>query len=196
MPALADLDCDNDLDLILGDADGTLQFYENTGNVRAPIFTAAASASVDRIDVGDRAAPALADLDHDGDMDLIVGAADGSLNYFRNDGNAYSPNFVALTGTDNPFDGLSVPSNAIPTAGDVDYDNLIDVLVGAADGTVEYLSNTGTVVAPAFTVLTELIRFWMEWISETMRLHHWATSRAIRTWTSSLEMLRGHSLPT
>jgi len=154
VPALADLDGDRDLDLILGDADGTLQFYENTGDILSASLSAAASASVDAIDVGDRAAPALADLDHDGDMDLIVGGADGGVNYFRNDGNAFSPNFVALTGGDNPFDGLGVASNAVPTIGDIDYDNLLDVLVGAADGAVKYLSNTGTVVAPAFIVLT------------------------------------------
>ena len=114
VPALADLDCDNDLDLILGEADGTLRYFENTGNALTLVFAATASATIDSIDVGERAAPSLVDLDHDGDVDLIVGAADGSLSYFENAGTAHAPNFIARTGTDNPFNGLGVASNAVP----------------------------------------------------------------------------------
>ena len=153
-PALFDLDGDRDLDLVVGLADGTLAYFQNEGNIRNASFVETVLATLGSIDVGFRATPVFADLDRDGDQDLIVGAADGALHYFKNTGNSAGAVFVEQTGPDNPFDGLGVASNAVPTVGDIDGDNLLDVLVGAADGSVKIFSNTGTVVAPAFTELT------------------------------------------
>ena len=65
----------------------------------------------DGIDVGGRwgtSAPALADLDDDGDLDLVVGAYDGILYYYENVGSATSPSYEAVTGSANPFDGIDL----------------------------------------------------------------------------------------
>ena len=74
----------------------------------------------DGIDVGFESAPALADLDDDGDLDLVVGEYDGVLNYYENVGNATSPTYEAVTGAANPFDGVDVGWYSTPALADVD----------------------------------------------------------------------------
>ena len=49
----------------------------------------------------------------------MLGNAEGTLQYFQNDGNG---NFTEQTGADNPFDGVDVGSNSTPTLGEVNHD--------------------------------------------------------------------------
>ncbi len=84
-PTFSDLDNDGDFDLVIGVSDGTLQYYENTGTVSSPIWTRDDS-MFSGIDVGWHSAPTFADLDNDGDQDLIVGqyySGYGSLKYYE-----------------------------------------------------------------------------------------------------------------
>lgn len=111
-----------------------------------------------QVDVGDTSTTAFADLDQDGDLDGFLGSSDGTLRYFRNIGSATMPQFTAQVGTGNPFNGVSVGSSGNATSGysspefaDVDSDSRIDVVIGAADGTLRYYRNTGTVSSPAYT---------------------------------------------
>ncbi|KAH8065449.1 calcium ion binding protein [Aureococcus anophagefferens] len=83
-PAFADLDGDGDLDLVVGDQNGALYYYENVGSAASPIYAAVTGSPFDGIDVGDYSAPAFADLDGDGDLDLVVGSQDGFLYFFAN----------------------------------------------------------------------------------------------------------------
>ena len=92
-PVLADLDGDGDLDCAVGGDDGAFHYFENTG-------TAASAAFVERtgaqnpwvgIDVGARSAPALLDVDRDGDLDLVSGESGGGLFLRRNEGSATAP---------------------------------------------------------------------------------------------------------
>ena len=97
-----------DLDLVVGDDEGTLTYIENTGTSTAPVYVKRTGSAnpFDGIAVSDYSAPALGDLDNDGtlgpcpsigklsaisrflsltgDLDVIVGDINGVLDYFAN----------------------------------------------------------------------------------------------------------------
>jgi Ca2+-binding RTX toxin-like protein len=150
-PAFADLDGDGDVDATVGRDDGTLSYLENTGSLLAPVFVERTGAAnpFNGFDVVSTSAPSFADLDGDGDQDAIVGDLFGRLNYFENTGSATAAAFVQRTGAANPFNGVDFDVSK-PTFADIDGDGDLDAFVGAFDGIINYLENTGTAVAPVF----------------------------------------------
>jgi hypothetical protein len=82
-PAFGDLDGNGSADVVVGRDDGTLAFLRNVGTPAHPAFVRE-SDRLAGIDVGACAVPALADLDADGDLDLLVGESGGGINVFRN----------------------------------------------------------------------------------------------------------------
>jgi hypothetical protein len=133
VPALGDLDGDRDLDLIVGESSGWLNYYRNDGDARTPRF-ALVSDEFEKIRIGRRSAPALTDLDRDGDLDLLVGSESDGLALFRNDGSPSGARFVR----DTAFQA-GVPMLAAPAAGDLDGDGDIELIVGGAGGGAVYL---------------------------------------------------------
>jgi hypothetical protein len=134
VPALADLDGDGDLDLVVGEAAGNLNVFMNTGSRTAPRFELAGE-RWQGVDATRRSAPTFADLDADGDMDLVVGAADGTLRAWRNDGPATAPVFTDA--------GVLVPPTrpyATPALGDLDGDRVPDLISGASGGGLLFFS--------------------------------------------------------
>jgi len=128
-PALADLDADGDLDLLAGDHAGRLSLLLNQGRAAAADLSGARSVVLD--DLGQDAAPALADLDGDDDLDLLVGSASG-LAYFRNTG---TPQAMLWEPADpSPFDGIAVNGTVAPALGDTDADGDVDLIVLDSDG--------------------------------------------------------------
>ena len=59
-----------DLDLVVGNDDGELNYMENTGTATAPVFVQRTGSAnpFDGIDVGSYSAPALGDFDNDGTL--------------------------------------------------------------------------------------------------------------------------------
>jgi VCBS repeat-containing protein len=154
-PELGDLDGDGDLDLVVGAGDGTLHYFENVGDAANPVFVEQTGAGnpFDAVR-GDGTHPELADLDGDGDLDLLVGYYDGTLHYFENQGDATSPAFVEEIGAANPFNGLDVGYGAKPQLADLDGDGDLDAVIVATNGAVRYYENTGTAQAYSFTLVT------------------------------------------
>jgi hypothetical protein len=155
-PAFGDLDKDGDLDLIVGKSDGTIKVFNNIGNSISPEFVELTETNnpFNSIGVGTNSTPVLADLDKDGDLDITIGTGGGEIQYYENISNSTGVKFGIRSGGNNPFDGIDVGDNSIPTLGDLDSDGDLDAIIGVKDGTIKYYQNTGTSSKPSFTVTT------------------------------------------
>ncbi|MEL6717915.1 MAG: FG-GAP-like repeat-containing protein, partial [Bacteroidota bacterium] len=142
LPFLSDLDGDGDLDATVGSDDGTISYFENVGSVNTAEFEARVSNAnpFDGIDVGRIAAPDLADVDEDGDLDLVIGEYYGILKYYENIGTVNTPLFEEKNGADNPFSNVAAQTYALPNLADIDDDGDLDLLVS------QYLNFYGTAV--------------------------------------------------
>ena len=158
-PALADMAGDGSLELVLGAQSGELAFAPNSGSASAPGLAGAPLATVaqdepDLID-GTYSSPAAADLDGDGDVDVIVGLANGSLVVLWNVGSDPSSGLPILYETHSrdhhSVEGIKLPAGpSHPTLYDYDGDGDVDLLIGVADGTLLYFANVGDANAPLF----------------------------------------------
>ena len=129
-PALVDLDADGDLDLVVGTWNEDVQVHWNDGAQTAPRFAAEPEPLVE-LTRGSHASPALADLDGDGDVDLVAGESSGELNLWRNDGTPREPYFVLVTDT---LGGFDAGRRSAPAFADLDGDGDPDLLVGSESG--------------------------------------------------------------
>lgn len=107
-----DLDNDGDKDMFVGDYNGYIHYFMNTGNTGPSVFiTPPVMNYPDNtgtpIDVGLFAAPQLIDMDKDSDLDLVIGERSGNLNYYPNVGSPSSPSFDSATANPN-FGGVDV----------------------------------------------------------------------------------------
>jgi CO dehydrogenase/acetyl-CoA synthase epsilon subunit len=148
IPSFADLDGDGDMDLLVGEYYGAMQYFQNTGSASNPQFSAKQMNPFGLVSVNSFAVPAFADLDGDGDMDLLVGEYYGAMQYFQNTGSASNPQFAAPQ--TNPFGLVSTYYNSFPVFADLDGDGDMDLLVGEYYGAMQYFQNTGSSTNPQF----------------------------------------------
>lgn len=101
-PTFGDLDGDGDMDMVLGNSEGYLHYFTNSGGAGNPaVFTLTSSRIKDdlaaTIDVGQFSAPQLFDYDNDNDLDLIIGKVNGWIRYYENTGTTTAYTFKKIT---------------------------------------------------------------------------------------------------
>lgn len=157
-PVFVDFDGDGLKDIVAGNFgyfvntnnyDGRLRAYKNTGTPSEPAYTLfasdfgnLASANLDGI------TPTFGDLDGDGDLDMVVGEANGRLHYFRNIGSATVPQFTLQAAN---LAGIQEAQYSAPCLFDMNQDGLLDLVVGSRSGKLNYYQNTGTAQTPVFS---------------------------------------------
>ncbi len=176
-PKTADIDGDGVRDIVYADNDGFLNVFKGDGSYVAG-FPAAVN-PLPHLDPGNAlhhrdataftvggvspdvnssvvAAPAIADLDGDGDTEIVVTTLDGWVYVFDDAGNN-EPGFpveldrsLAL----NPSEHRNLDSGifAAPALEDLDGDGTYEIIVGAMDGHVYAWHSDGTTV-PGFPVM-------------------------------------------
>jgi hypothetical protein len=96
-PTFGDLDNDGDKDLIIGDGNGQLHYFENIAAIGSPAQFSNHVSFYKSIDVGNFAYPQLYDANKNGTLDLVIGAINGKIAYYSNTGTLTSPAFSLQT---------------------------------------------------------------------------------------------------
>lgn len=155
-PAVGDMDNDGDMDLMIGDADGELHYFENIAPTGQNADFVLAGSNYKGIDVGNFSAPSIVDIDRDGKMDLVVGEMGGTLNYFHNTGTASVPDFTSSP-TDNNWGGIDVSPIcctgwSVPTVFENPATGRYDLLVGSEDVDIMYYEDIESELGGNFTL--------------------------------------------
>ncbi|WP_146066584.1 FG-GAP repeat domain-containing protein, partial [Candidatus Venteria ishoeyi] len=154
-PALVDFDKDGDLDLFVGNEQGKIFYYENKGSPQQAVFEAQANIEnpFDSMDVGFFSVPTFGDIDNDGDIDAFIGEQGGTVKFYRNTGTVKSPNFIEVTGENNPLNRLyetPLSGKSAPSLIDFDQDGDLDLFIGEDNGQTRYYLNIGSIFKPEY----------------------------------------------
>ncbi len=148
-PALGDVEGDGDLDLYVGDKNGSVHVWSNEGDPANYNFMKISDDLFPGEDLGLEIALELADFDNDGDLDLLIGNQSGEL-YLANPSGSELHQLEQL-----PHSGL----NLAPTIGDMDSDGKMDLIVGSNEGGLQYFSveEQSVVNNEDFPIMTRLV---------------------------------------
>ena len=117
--AVADIDGDGLPDIFLPSVEQPAALYRNRGGLRFEDVTAASGIALNGATMG----ATFADVDGDGDPDLLVGSLGGALSLYRNEGGARFVDATATSGLDSGYAATTL------TLADVDGDADLDLYV-------------------------------------------------------------------
>lgn len=156
-PRVVYWDADSWKDLLVGLGDGRVMLFLNIGSDEDPVFDAGGFVQVGEagqkvdIDVGTRATPIVVDWNNDDRKDLVIGAYDGFLRLYLNEGTSTEPDFRTEVLIQSNFQPLFVESSrSSPSVGDVTGDRKKDIVVGNTDGRLLLYENMGVDANPEF----------------------------------------------
>ncbi len=166
---LLDVNGDGLQDLAVGTSDGLVKFFLNKGSRFHPVFSGVETYVPPEIDVVDRAVPFAADVDGDGDLDLVVGNSRGQVFLYENQGikgkfvrfGERQDYFTVKAPPEKKKDGkekkviIDVGQNSCPLLYDWDGDGDLDLVVGTGDGRVRFFVNEGNPEKPLWKEATE-----------------------------------------
>ncbi len=153
--ALADLDNDENTDIISHDNQGKLSFITQTTGSTAPEPNTTTSRLFAELNLADAANPSIIDLNQDGRFDIISGSSSGEVMILQQEAETQFSQIalVSQTASNNPFAQTRIPK-ATPNFVDIDQDGDMDTLIGRAEGTLNYYLNTGSPNAALFTTFS------------------------------------------
>jgi len=141
--ALAYIDGDSLLDMIVGEGYGILHYYEQD-SVNSVNFTKIDDRYLD-LDVGYYSSPVFTDIDGDEFLDLIIGSHYGNIFYYEQD-SVHSLNFAEVT---RDFGSVYADIDATPRFADINNDEKIDLIISDdAGGIALFLRNDDLDVTP------------------------------------------------
>jgi len=154
-------DADELKDMVVGQADGTVEIFRNIWTDSYPIFDNGTFLEVGKsglknnINIGARATPCVVDWNGDGRKDLVIGALDGRIHVFINEGTDTEPDFIYDSLVQEDGAEMVVPSGrSSPEVFDLDFDGRKDVVTGNTDGQLLFYRNIGTDEEPVFSGYT------------------------------------------
>lgn len=164
-PSFVDVDQDGDQDLLLGnlgyfdrtlkDIRSSLTFYENIGDSLSPEFQLIDRDfnSLSQFDIPG-IYPDFADLDQDGDMDMVWGDEEGYIHLFENV--ALAGDMMNLVLVSDSINDEDFGKRIQPFLKDVSGDGKVDLICGERSGNLIYLKNTTSGTNWEFSPVTEL----------------------------------------
>jgi hypothetical protein len=157
-PRVVYWDADARKDLLAGEAAGKVRLFTNTASNVDPAFDAGIYLQVGPpgakadINVGGRATPTPVDFNGDGRKDLVLGAIDGKVRVYLNEGTDSAPDFRTVQFAQENGADLVVPTGrSSPDLLDLDGDGKKDLITGNTEGQLLLYINVGTDQAPAFS---------------------------------------------
>ncbi len=163
-PAVVDVNADGLKDLIIGNFGyyagngnytGKLAYLKNTGTTTQPAFD---------LNTRDFAAisttnlkalfPTFADMDSDGDADLVLGDSEGFLNLFTNTAGLDNTIDISSQTASFKYQNIDVGAYATPVLVDLDKDGILDIVTGEKSTNISFYKNTSS-STPNFVLQTD-----------------------------------------
>ena len=139
-PQFIDVDRDGQIDILIGERNGNLNYYRNNGNFTYSFITANfGGVNVKKVNTfAGYSVPYL--FDNGNGYELLVGSWSGYIYHYNNiDGNL-NGNFTLV---DSMYQNIYEPTRCFPAINDVDGDGKFDLVVGnACGGVVLYTQNS------------------------------------------------------